>query len=66
MIRKKTQRCASCNALKGKLHSPHCRRENRTLYPDGPVYTDSTDHGSSSSGCDASSSDGGSSCGSAC
>lgn len=69
MTRKKVQRCTSCNAVKGKLHSPKCRREDRALYPNGVTYTASYDTGSSSSygGCDTSSSDGGgSSCGSAC
>lgn len=64
MTRKKKQRCASCFAEKGKLHALYCQREDRTLYPRGPVYADYSSSSSSSS--DSSSYDGsGSSCGSA-
>lgn len=68
MTRKTKPRCASCYAKKGRIHDLYCQRENRDLFPGGPVYNlITTDTGSfSSGGCDTSSSDGGSSCGSAC
>jgi hypothetical protein len=66
MKRKRTtQRCASCRAEKGRLHAPTCRRDDRTLYPDGAVYIAITDTSSSSS-CDSSSFDTGSSGGGDC
>lgn len=80
MTRKKKQRCASCYAEKGKLHGLYCQRENRDLFPGGPVYKDSyvtdtssssaSSSSSSSGSCDTGSSSshdgGGSSCGSSC
>ena len=66
--RRTTERCASCHAARGRMHALYCRIEDRTLFPDGPVYKAVTvDLGSSSpDSCDTSSSDSGSSCGSAC